>query len=44
MLKDNISEIIEDVKNGKMVIILDDEKRENEGDLVSYRSCDSRNN
>ena len=34
MLKDNIKDIIEDVKNGKMVIILDDESRENEGDLV----------
>jgi 3,4-dihydroxy 2-butanone 4-phosphate synthase/GTP cyclohydrolase II len=34
MLKDNIKEIIKDIKNGKMVIILDDESRENEGDLV----------
>ena len=34
MLKHNILEIIEDIKNGKMVIILDDESRENEGDLV----------
>lgn len=34
MLKDNIKDIIEDIKNGKMVIILDDESRENEGDLV----------
>ena len=34
MLKDNIKDIIKDVKNGKMVIILDDESRENEGDLV----------
>ena len=34
MLKNNIIEIIEDIKNGKMVIILDDESRENEGDLV----------
>ena len=34
MLKDNTKDIIEDVKNGKMVIILDDESRENEGDLV----------
>ena len=34
MLKNNIKDIIEDVKNGKMVIILDDESRENEGDLV----------
>ncbi|MDC3325534.1 3,4-dihydroxy-2-butanone-4-phosphate synthase [Gammaproteobacteria bacterium] len=34
MLKNNIIEIIEDIKNGKMVIILDDESRENEGDLI----------
>jgi 3,4-dihydroxy 2-butanone 4-phosphate synthase/GTP cyclohydrolase II len=34
MLKDSITEIIEDIKQGKMVIILDDESRENEGDLV----------
>ena len=29
-----ISEIIEDLSNGKMVVIVDDENRENEGDLV----------
>ena len=34
MLNNNIIEIIEDIKDGKMVIILDDESRENEGDLV----------
>ena len=34
MLKDNITDIIKDIKQGKMVIILDDESRENEGDLV----------
>ena len=34
MLKNNIIEIIKDIKDGKMVIILDDESRENEGDLV----------
>ena len=34
MLKNNIIEIIEDIKDGEMVIILDDESRENEGDLV----------
>ena len=31
---DTISEAIEDFKNGKMVIVVDDENRENEGDLV----------
>jgi 3,4-dihydroxy 2-butanone 4-phosphate synthase/GTP cyclohydrolase II len=30
----SIEEIIEDIKQGKMVIIMDDEDRENEGDLV----------
>ncbi|HPF79156.1 MAG TPA: 3,4-dihydroxy-2-butanone-4-phosphate synthase [Alphaproteobacteria bacterium] len=30
----SIEEIIEDVRNGKPVIIVDDENRENEGDLV----------
>ena len=34
MLKDSIQDIIQDIKEGKMVIILDDESRENEGDLV----------
>jgi 3,4-dihydroxy 2-butanone 4-phosphate synthase/GTP cyclohydrolase II len=30
----SIDDIIEDLKNGKMVVILDDEDRENEGDLL----------
>ncbi len=30
----NISEIIKDAKNGKMFILVDDEHRENEGDLI----------
>ena len=34
MNKSNILEIIQDIKNGKMDIIVDDESRENEGDLV----------
>ena len=34
MKKSNISEIIKDIKSGKMVIIVDDESRENEGDLI----------
>ena len=29
-----IDEIIEDIRNGRMVILIDDEDRENEGDLV----------
>ena len=31
---DNIKDAIEDIKNGKVVIVVDDENRENEGDLV----------
>ena len=34
MLKNKTTEVIEDLRNGKMVIILDDEDRENEGDLI----------
>jgi len=30
-----IAEAIEDIKNGKMVIVVDDENRENEGDLLA---------
>jgi len=30
----SIDEAIEDIKNGKMVIVVDDEARENEGDLI----------
>jgi 3,4-dihydroxy 2-butanone 4-phosphate synthase/GTP cyclohydrolase II len=34
-----VSEIIEDIRSGRMVIIVDDEDRENEGDLVMAASC-----
>lgn len=34
MALDSISAIIDDIKNGKMVILMDDEDRENEGDLI----------
>lgn len=30
----SITEAIEDIKNGKMVIVVDDKRRENEGDLI----------
>ncbi len=33
MVRSTIEEAIEDIKNGKMVILVDDEDRENEGDL-----------
>ena len=29
-----ITEIVKDLSDGKMVVIVDDERRENEGDLV----------
>ena len=31
----NIEEAVEDIKNGKLVIVVDDEDRENEGDFVT---------
>ncbi|MDO5674127.1 MAG: bifunctional 3,4-dihydroxy-2-butanone-4-phosphate synthase/GTP cyclohydrolase II [bacterium] len=33
MAAHSIEEVVEDIKNGKMVILVDDEDRENEGDL-----------
>ena len=35
----SIKEIIDDIRQGKMVILMDDEDRENEGDLVMAASC-----
>lgn len=35
----NIEDIIEDIRLGKMVILMDDEGRENEGDLVIAAEC-----
>ncbi len=32
---DNVEEAIEDIKNGKLVIVVDDEDRENEGDFIA---------
>ncbi len=31
---DTIEEAIEDIRNGKMIVVVDDEDRENEGDLI----------
>jgi 3,4-dihydroxy 2-butanone 4-phosphate synthase/GTP cyclohydrolase II len=39
MALNSTSEIIEDIRAGKMVILMDDEDRENEGDLVLAASC-----
>ncbi|UII29503.1 bifunctional 3,4-dihydroxy-2-butanone-4-phosphate synthase/GTP cyclohydrolase II [Fulvivirga maritima] len=35
----SIEEAIEDVKNGKVIIVVDDEDRENEGDFVCAAEC-----
>ena len=34
MLLNSVEELLEDIRQGKMVILMDDEDRENEGDLV----------
>ena len=34
-----ISEIIADIRSGRMVVIVDDESRENEGDLIMAAEC-----
>ena len=36
---DSIESAIEDIKNGKLVIVVDDEDRENEGDFVGAAEC-----
>jgi 3,4-dihydroxy 2-butanone 4-phosphate synthase/GTP cyclohydrolase II len=36
---DSIESAIEDIKNGKLVIVVDDEDRENEGDFIGAASC-----
>ncbi|MES2261744.1 MAG: bifunctional 3,4-dihydroxy-2-butanone-4-phosphate synthase/GTP cyclohydrolase II [Pseudomonadota bacterium] len=35
----NIADIVADIRQGKMVILMDDEDRENEGDLVMAAEC-----
>lgn len=39
MKLNSIEEIIEDLRQGKMVVIMDDEDRENEGDLLMAAPC-----
>ncbi len=39
MALNNTEELIEDIRQGRMVILMDDEDRENEGDLVIAASC-----
>ena len=38
VILDKISDAIEDVKKGKIIIVVDDENRENEGDFICARS------
>ncbi len=41
---DSITDAIEDIKAGKVIIVVDDEDRENEGDFLSRgRKSHSRN-
>ncbi|MCF6219405.1 MAG: 3,4-dihydroxy-2-butanone-4-phosphate synthase [Gammaproteobacteria bacterium] len=39
MALNSIEEIIEDIRQGKMVVLMDDEDRENEGDLIMAASA-----
>lgn len=36
---DTVEQAIEDIKNGKVVIVVDDEDRENEGDFITAAEC-----
>ena len=39
MKMNSIAELVEDLRAGKMVILMDDEDRENEGDIVMAAEC-----
>ncbi len=39
MALNSVEELIEDIRQGKMVILMDDEDRENEGDLIMASEC-----
>ncbi len=36
---DSIEDAINDIKNGKMIIVVDDQSRENEGDMICASDC-----
>ena len=36
---DTIEDAIADIKNGKIIIVVDDENRENEGDFIAAAEC-----
>lgn len=43
MSLDSIQKAIEDIQNGKMIVVVDDENRENEGDLImAAEFCDAK--
>ncbi len=39
MALNTAEELIEDIRAGKMVILMDDEDRENEGDIIIASEC-----
>ena len=39
MALNSIEELVADIRQGKMVILMDDEDRENEGDLIIASEC-----
>ena len=36
---DSIEAAIDDIRNGKVIVVVDDEDRENEGDFVCAAEC-----
>lgn len=39
----SVEEAVEDIRQGRMIILVDDEDRENEGDItIAGRACDAR--
>lgn len=39
----SVEEAVEDIRQGRMIILVDDEDRENEGDItIARRACDAR--
>ena len=39
IILNTIEEAIEDIKNGKVIVVVDDEDRENEGDFICAAEC-----
>jgi 3,4-dihydroxy 2-butanone 4-phosphate synthase / GTP cyclohydrolase II len=39
IILNTIEEAIEEIKNGKVIIVVDDEDRENEGDFICAAEC-----